>query len=109
MASIDWFLLFAYLAITLVLGLWLSRRNRSGDDYFVAGRSLSGWLAGASMAATTFSIDTPLYVAGLVGTQGLAGNWQWWGFGFAHVAMAVVFGRLLFFREAIAAYLTSSC
>ena len=94
MASIDWFLLFAYLAITLVLGLWLSRRNRSGDDYFVAGRSLSGWLAGASMAATTFSIDTPLYVAGLVGTQGLAGNWQWWGFGFAHVAMAVVFAPL---------------
>ena len=94
MASIDWFLLFAYLAITLVLGLWLSRRNRSEDDYFVAGRSLSGWLAGASMAATTFSIDTPLYVAGLVGTQGLAGNWQWWGFGFAHVAMAVVFAPL---------------
>ena len=94
MVSIDWFLLFAYLAITLVLGLWLSRRNRSGDDYFVAGRSLSGWLAGASMAATTFSIDTPLYVAGLVGTQGLAGNWQWWGFGFAHVAMAVVFAPL---------------
>lgn len=94
MAVIDWIILFGYLLLTLLLGLWLSRRNRSEDDYFVAGRSLSGWLAGASMAATTFSIDTPLYVAGLVGTQGLAGNWQWWGFGFAHVAMAVVFAPL---------------
>ena len=40
------------------------------------------------------SIDTPLYVAGLVGTRGLAANWEWWGFGLAHVAMAVVFAPL---------------
>ena len=51
-------------------------------------------LAGASMAATTFSIDTPLYVAGLIGSRGLAGNWEWWSFGLAHVAMAVVFAPL---------------
>ena len=66
MVLIDWLLLVGYLLFTLLLGLWLARRNRSEDDYFVAGRSLNGWLAGASMAATTFSIDTPLYVAGLV-------------------------------------------
>ena len=94
MAPIDWILLAAYLLFTLVLGLWLARRNRSEDDYFVAGRSLNGWLAGASMAATTFSIDTPLYVAGLVGSRGLVGNWEWWSFGLAHVAMAVVFAPL---------------
>ena len=94
MAPIDWIILIAYLAATLVLGLWLAQRNRGEDDYFVAGRRLSGWLAGASMAATTFSIDTPLYVAGIVGTRGLAANWEWWGFGLAHVAMAVVFAPL---------------
>lgn len=94
MARIDWWILIVYLASTLVLGLWLARRNRGEDDYFVAGRRLSGWLAGASMAATTFSIDTPLYVAGIVGTRGLAANWEWWGFGLAHVAMAVVFAPL---------------
>ncbi len=94
MTFIDWSILFAYLIFTLFLGLWLSQRNRSDDDYFLAGRRLSGWLAGASMAATTFSIDTPLYVAGLVGTRGLAANWEWWGFGLAHVAMAVIFAPL---------------
>ncbi len=94
MAPIDWTILIVYLAATLALGLWLARRNRGEDDYFVAGRRLSGWLAGASMAATTFSIDTPLYVAGIVGTRGLAANWEWWGFGLAHVAMAVVFAPL---------------
>ena len=94
MTAIDWALLGLYLVGTLVLGFWLARRNRGEEDYFVAGRRLSGWLAGASMAATTFSIDTPLYVAGLIGSRGLAGNWEWWSFGFAHVAMAVVFAPL---------------
>ncbi len=94
MTAIDWLLLAAYLVLTLVLGLWLARRNNGEADYFVAGRRLNGWLAGASMAATTFSIDTPLYVAGLVGARGLAGNWEWWSFGLAHVAMAVVFAPL---------------
>ena len=94
MTAIDWLLLAAYLVFTLVLGLWLARRNSGEADYFVAGRRLNGWLAGASMAATTFSIDTPLYVAGLVGARGLAGNWEWWSFGLAHVAMAVVFAPL---------------
>ena len=94
MTAIDWLLLAAYLVLTLVFGLWLARRNSGEADYFVAGRRLNGWLAGASMAATTFSIDTPLYVAGLVGARGLAGNWEWWSFGLAHVAMAVVFAPL---------------
>ena len=94
MTAIDWILLGSYLVLTLVLGIWLSRRNRGDEDYFLAGRRLNGWLAGASMAATTFSIDTPLYVAGLIGSRGLAGNWEWWSFGLAHVAMAVVFAPL---------------
>ncbi len=94
MAPIDWTLLVIYLAFTLLLGFVLAKRNRTGDDYFLAGRRLSGWIAGASMAATTFSIDTPLYVAGLVGTRGLSANWEWWSFGLAHVAMTVIFAPL---------------
>mgnify|MGYP001396598620 CR=1 FL=1 len=94
MSQIDWLIFFGYLLFTLFLGYSVSRRNRSDSDYFVAGRKLSGMLAGASMAATTFSIDTPLYVAGLVGSRGLAGNWEWWSFGMAHVAMTVIFSSL---------------
>ena len=46
------------------------------------------------MAATTFSIDTPLYVTGVVGTRGIAGNWEWWAVAVAHVVMIYVFARL---------------
>src|SRR5437879_10373459 len=30
------------------------------------------------MVATTFAADTPLFVTGVVATQGIAGNWIWW-------------------------------
>ena len=63
-------------------------------DFFVSGRSLPWWLAGSSMAATTFSIDTPLYVAGIVGNRGIAGNWEWWSFGISHIIMVYVFARM---------------
>jgi hypothetical protein len=70
------------------------RASGSMVDFFVGGRSLPWWLAGTSMAATTFSIDTPLYVAGVVGTRGIAGNWEWWGFAIAHVILIYIFARL---------------
>ncbi|MGF1567064.1 MAG: sodium:solute symporter family protein [Nodosilinea sp.] len=95
MIWIDWAIVVAYLVFTLGLGLYLSRQAAGSlVDFFVSGRSLPWWLAGTSMAATTFSIDTPLYVAGVVGTRGIAGNWEWWSFGIAHVVMIYVFARL---------------
>ncbi len=47
-------------------------------DFFAAGRRLPWWLAGTSIVATTFAADTPLAIAGLVATEGVAGNWFWW-------------------------------
>ncbi len=95
MSAIDWIVVGTYLAASMLLGLYLSRRgSRSMADFFVSGRSLPWWLAGTSMAATTFSIDTPLYVAGVVGTRGIAGNWEWWSFAIAHVLLIYVFARL---------------
>ncbi len=95
MAAIDWGVVALYLVASLALGVYLSRRaSGSMEDFFVSGRNLTWWLAGTSMAATTFSIDTPLYVAGVVGNRGIAGNWEWWCFLFAHVALIYVFARL---------------
>ncbi len=94
MTLIDWLIVFIYLLFSLILGVYVSIKNQNETDYFVAGRRLNGLLAGMSMAATTFSIDTPLYVAGIIGTRGLSGNWEWWSFGLAHVAMTVVFAPL---------------
>ena len=94
MQSIDWVIVISYLVLTMILGVYLARRASGGMvDFFVSGRSLPWWLAGTSMAATTFSIDTPLYIAGVVGNRGIAGNWEWWSFGVAHVVMIYVLDR----------------
>ncbi len=95
MQLIDWIIVLLYFIITMGLGLYLSQRAaQSLTDFFVSGRSLPWWLAGTSMAATTFSIDTPLYICGVVSSRGIAGNWEWWNFGIAHVILIYIFARL---------------
>lgn len=95
MLLVDWLIVLTYLVATLALGAYLAQRaSGSLEDFFVSGRTLPWWLAGTSMAATTFSIDTPLYISGVVGTRGIAGNWEWWAFAFSHVALIYVFARL---------------
>jgi Na+/proline symporter len=95
MQTIDWIIVVLYMTGTMALGLYLARRASGGlVDFFAGGRAIPWWLAGTSMAATTFSIDTPLYVAGVVGTRGIAGNWEWWNYAVAHVIMIYVFARL---------------
>jgi solute:Na+ symporter, SSS family len=95
MTTIDWAIVGGYMVLTLAIGVYLARRaSGSMVDFFVGGRALPWWLAGTSMAATTFSIDTPLYVAGVVGTRGIMGNWEWWGYAVAHVILIYVFARL---------------
>jgi len=92
---VDWIAILSYLAITLLLGLFFRRRSgRTTEDYFVSGRSVSWWLAGTSMVATTFSADTPLLVAGIVYTEGIAGNWIWWAFLLSGMMTVFLFARL---------------
>lgn len=95
MSGVDWLIVGVYLLFTLGIGVYLTgRASGSLEDFFVSGRALPWWLAGTSMAATTFSIDTPLYIAGVVGNRGIAGNWEWWAFAMSHVVLIYVFARL---------------
>ena len=46
------------------------------------------------MVATTFAADTPLVVTGLVYSQGISGNWLWWGFLLSGMMTVFLFARL---------------
>ncbi|MCT7982612.1 Na+:solute symporter [Laspinema sp. A4] len=95
MTLIDWLIVLFYLVVTMAMGLYLSKKgSKNLAEFFVSGRSLPWWLAGTSMAATTFSIDTPLYITGIVGNRGIAGNWEWWTFGISHIIMVYIFARM---------------
>src|SRR3954447_3023218 len=92
---LDWSAIIGYLVITILMGLYFRRRSGSSmEEYFVSGRSVSWWLAGTSMVATTFSADTPLLVTGVVYKQGIAGNWLWWSFLLSGMMTVFLFARL---------------
>jgi Na+/proline symporter len=92
---LDWSAILAYLLVTLLLGLYFRRSSgQSTEDYFVSGRNVPWWLAGTSMVATTFAADTPLLVAGIIYTQGIAGNWLWWAFLLSGMMTVFLFARL---------------
>ncbi|KJH80899.1 Na+:solute symporter [Pseudomonas sp. KSR10] len=67
------------------------KASQSLDEYFLAGRTIKGWKAGFSMAATQFAADTPLLVTGLVATAGVFALWRLWIYGLAFLLMAFVF------------------
>ncbi|MBP9838284.1 MAG: Na+:solute symporter [Proteobacteria bacterium] len=79
MHFLDITIIFIFLLFCLYSGLKeKNKASRSLEDYFLAGRSASGWSAGISMAATQFAADTPLLITGLVATRGVFSLWQMW-------------------------------
>ncbi len=93
--SVDWILVGCYLAFSLGVGFWFSKRaSGSVSSYFVSGRKLPWWLLGTSMVATTFAADTPLAVTGWIRTEGIWKNWFWWNYALSHALVIIVFSRL---------------
>ncbi len=92
---IDFLILLAFIAYAISTGFRARHKaSRSLEQYFLAGRTLKGWQAGTSMAATQFAADTPLLVMGLVATAGIFSVWRLWIYGLAFLLMAFVFSAL---------------
>jgi Na+/proline symporter len=95
LTAIDWAIVAAYFILSAGIGFAFTRRgSESLSEYFISGRQVPWWLAGASMVATTFAADTPLVVTGLVFSHGVAGNWLWWCFLMSGMLTVFFFARL---------------
>ena len=81
LTTLDWWVIAAYAVIAVGTGLYFARRGGlQTDEFFLGGRSMPWWLLGTSMVATTFSADTPNFVANVVRVSGVSENWVWWAF-----------------------------
>jgi len=95
LSAIDWAIVFGYFALSTAIGFYFTKRGgESLDEYFLSGRQVPWWLAGAAMVATTFAADTPLVVTGLVAAKGVAGNWLWWNMVMSGMLTVFFFARL---------------
>jgi len=95
LSNVDYLVVCSYFAFAIIVGILT--KKLSGSDmrgYFLSGQKLSWWLLGTSMVATTFALDTPLYVAGWTRQFGISKNWEWWVFLFGGMFTTFLFAKL---------------
>lgn len=93
--NIDWIIIGVFFAISLVIGIMVSKKAGSNtSEFFLSGRNMPWWLLGISMVATTFSADTPNLVTDIVRNNGVAGNWVWWAFLLTGMLTVFVYAKL---------------
>src|SRR3989339_532864 len=93
MAGIDFAIIGLFIAYAVYTGFqYKEAASHNLVEYFLAGRTLPGWKAGISMAATQFAADTPLLVTGLIATAGIFSLWRLWVYALAFLLMGFVLG-----------------
>lgn len=62
----NWIFLMAYLGIMLYIGYYFSKKGKTTEDYFVAGRRIPWWAAGLSIYGTQLSAITFMAIPAIV-------------------------------------------
>jgi SSS family solute:Na+ symporter len=76
--GIDWLAIAAYVVVIAAASFLLSRRPKSSEDYFLAGRSLRWPFIGASLFAANISAEHFVGLAGSGYSGGMAvGGYEW--------------------------------
>ncbi len=93
----NWTVLTLYMGVLIGIGVYFSRRNKSAEDFFVAGKRVVWWAAGLSIFSTMLSAITYLSIP----AKGYATNWTWFLFNMAIPIMApvIIFCFLPFYRR----------
>lgn len=97
--SIPLFALAGFLVLQLGIGVWISRRIATEDDYLVAGRRLGPLLTTFSIFATWFGAETVIGSAGEAFERGVSlGSAEPFGYGLCLVLMGLFLARPLWNR-----------
>lgn len=92
LSVLDYLVVLIYLAMTMFIGVWVSRYIQTGREFFLAGRTLPWWAVGVSLVATDIGGTDIIGVGGAAYRYGLAvGNFEWIGCVPAMIVGAFVF------------------
>lgn len=76
---IDGVVVFLYLAVTLWLGVWVSKRaGNDMESYFLGGKKMPWWLLGVSNASGMFDIAGTMWLVTVCFVYGLKSAWLPW-------------------------------
>ncbi|MBE3638831.1 sodium:solute symporter family transporter [Mangrovicoccus algicola] len=84
----------AYLAVVLAIGVWVSMRTKTGEDLFLAGRTLTWGAIGFSLFASNISTTTIIGLTGSAYATGIASSAFEWMSGIPLLILAFVFAPL---------------
>ncbi len=84
--ALDFLVIVAYLVGVTLLGIWVGRRQRDANDYFIADRAIPWWAVMFSIVASETSALTFISIPGLAYRTNL---------GFLEIATGYLLGRIV--------------
>ena len=80
LSGVDVAIIAFYFALVLVIGFYLKRLANTGEDFFMAGREMTAWVAGLSfLSANLGSLELMGWAASAYEYGILATHWYWIG------------------------------
>ena len=80
LAPVDFAIIVFYFALVLAIGFYLRGRANTGEDFFMAGREMTAWVAGLSFLSANLGALELMGWAGSAYQYGiLATHWYWIG------------------------------
>ena len=77
---IDLIVVVVYFGFVLTIGFYLKGRTKTGEEFFLAGREMTAWVAGLSfLAANLGSLELMGWAAAAYQYGILATHWYWIG------------------------------
>jgi solute:Na+ symporter, SSS family len=80
LSSVDLAIIVFYFVLVLAIGFYLKGRAKTSEDYFMAGREMTAWIAGLSfLSANLGSLELMGWAAASYQYGILAAHWYWIG------------------------------
>src|SRR6202047_724452 len=80
LSPVDLIIIVFYFALVLAIGLYLKERANTGEDFFMAGREMTAWVAGlAFLSANLGSLELMGWAGNAYKYGILAAHWYWIG------------------------------
>ncbi len=90
-SNIDIGIVISYFLIVLFIGLWISRKTKTGEDLFLGGRTFGWGIIGLSLFASNISGSTIVGLAGAAYTTGIVNSVYEWMSGLPLIIAALIF------------------
>ena len=91
LSSIDVLIILIYFSLVILIGIWISRKTKSGDDLFLGGRSLTWGVIGLSLFASNISSTTIVGLTGAAYSSGIVQSVYEWISGIPLIIAALIF------------------